>query len=209
MICLQGGNEFTPACREMDGLLLDAAGGGPVAVLPFAAAPGREYETAGANAVRHFTDLGATDVRVVDPDTPRDALTGANLVVLPGGSPRRLRDAVLNSPLHDALHAAAHDPRRVIMGASAGAMLLCAWTVLPENGLTVADGLWLVPDFAVVPHYDGPRPAWEDALRPKNVDLLGIPECSGVLLDGERVTPVGARAATLIMPDSRDELAMA
>jgi peptidase E len=207
LICLQGGNEFAEACRAMDAFLLDAAGGGPVAVLPLASNLGREYDSTAADAVRHFTALGAAQVVVADPRRPLDALTEARLVVLPGGSPTRLRDAVRGTPLHDALRAAAADDDTVLMGSSAGAMLLCGWTVLPERGIKAAEGLGIVDDFAVIPHYARPRPDWENALRGK-ADLLGIPECSGVLIDGENVTAMGAEPTTLISDEGRAELAL-
>lgn len=211
LICLQGGNEFAPACRDMDALLLDRAGDGPVVVLPYAAAPGREYDTAGANAARYYRDLGAADVLVAPPDpaAAAAAVNGAVLLVLPGGSPRRLQQALLGTPLHAALAGAAADPACVVTGSSAGAMLLCARTVLPEP-FAVGEGAGLVDDFAVIPHYAGPRPQWEDALREADpaMDLLGIPECSGVLLDGESVTAVGRSATTLITEDGREELAL-
>lgn len=206
LICLQGGGELTPACRDMDAALLDAAGGGPVAVLPLASAP-RDYDGTAAEARAHFAALGAAEILVADPGRPHEAAARARLLVLPGGSPRRLRDA-LRGPAGDAVRAAAADPERVVSGASAGAMLLCAWTVLPEDGVAVAEGLGAVPDFAALPHYDGPRPAWEAALRPHGVDLLGIPERSGVLLDGEHVQAVGERAATLVTAEGRELLAL-
>lgn len=208
LICLQGGDEFTPACRAMDTTLLDAAHGGPVAILPLASAPGYEYDSAAADAVRHFTGLGATHVTVADPAAPHEAAATAALLVLPGGSPRRLRDAVYGTPVGEAIRDAADDPDRVVMGASAGAMLLCAWTVLPENGLTVAEGLGVIADFGVVPHYAGPRPPWETALLDKGVDVLGIPEWGGVLIDGADVTAVGAEAATLVTDEGRERLAL-
>lgn len=216
LICLQGGNEFNPACRDMDALLLERAGGADsaVVIVPLAGAPGREYVTAGANGTRHFAALGATDVTVApdarkDPDGALAAVERARLVVIPGGSPRKLRDAVRGTPLHDAVRAAAADPDRVVTGSSAGAMLLCGWTVLPGRAPTAVDGLGVVPDFAVLPHYDGPRTRWENALRKAapGVDLLGIPECSGVLLDGEEVTAVGAKPSTLVTDEGREELA--
>ncbi|HEU0131704.1 MAG TPA: Type 1 glutamine amidotransferase-like domain-containing protein [Mycobacteriales bacterium] len=215
LICLQGGNEFAPGCRDMDAYLLDRAGGGPVAIVPLAGAPGREYDTAGANGARHLTALGATDVTVApdartDPAGALAAVDRAALIVLPGGSPRRLREALFGTPLHDALRRAAADEGRVVTGSSAGAMLLCAWTVLPEGGATAAEGLGLVADFAVVPHYDGPRPDWERVLRDAapGLDLLGIPECSGVLLDGEEVTALGAAPTTLVTDEGRELLAL-
>lgn len=217
LICLQGGNEFAPECRAMDAALLEAAGGGPVVIVPLAGAKGREYDTAGANGTRHFRALGATDVRVA-PDArtdPAGALADveeARLLVIPGGSPRRLRDAIKDTPLHDAIRDAAAAEDRVVMGSSAGAMVLCATTVLPQWRGTpnVGDGLGIVGDFVVIPHYDGKRAAWEKAIRAhaEDVDILGIPECSGVLLDGETVTATGNEASTLLTPDGREVLAL-
>lgn len=211
LICLQGGNELTAFCRDMDSYLLDVAERGPVVVLPYAAAPGRDQDTVGANATAYYRDLGAFEVTVApsDPAGALAALNAARLVVIPGGSPRRLQRALKGTPLHDALAAAAADPTTVVTGSSAGAMLLCEVTVLPEPFAT-GEGLGLVDDFAVIPHYDGPRPDWEDALRnvAPDVDVLGIPECSGVLLDGESVGAIGRRAAVLVTEEGRHELAM-
>ncbi|HWL35131.1 MAG TPA: Type 1 glutamine amidotransferase-like domain-containing protein [Frankiaceae bacterium] len=208
LICLQGGNELTPACRDMDALLLDAAGGGPVAVLPLANDLGHEYDSTAADAVRHFTALGATDVLVADPEKPHEAASRAALLYLPGGSPDRLRRALVGTELGAAVTAAVEDPDRVVAGSSAGAMLLCAWTFLRENGMHAGSGLGAVPDFAVVPHYGGPRPDWEALLLAKGVDLLGIPEASGVLLDGENVTAVGTAPSTLITAEGREALSI-
>lgn len=208
LICLQGGNEFDVACRDMDALLLDRAGGGPVVVLPYAATPGRDRDTVGRNATAYYRSLGATAIEVApdDADTARDAVTRARLLVIPGGSPRRLQEAL--RPLARQISDGAADPGTVVTGSSAGAMLLCATTVLPEPFAT-GEGLGVVDDFAVIPHYDGPRPRWEDALREAapGTDLLGIPECSGVLLDGEDVTAVGRAPATLITETERELLA--
>jgi cyanophycinase-like exopeptidase len=218
LICLQGGNEFAPECREMDAYLLDRAGHGQVVLVPLAGAPGKEYDTAGANGTRHFTALGAKDVTVApdyrkDPEGATKAAEQAALLVLPGGSPRRLRDAAAGTPLHDAITNAAHEDGRVVMGSSAGAMVLCRWTVLPKwrGEPDVGEGLDVVSDFAVIPHFTRSRKPWETALQAqaKDLDLLGIPECSGVLLDGEVVAALGDKPTTLITSDgSREELAL-
>lgn len=211
LICLQGGNEFTRGCRDMDAYLLERAGGDGVVVLPLASAPGTEYATAGRNGAEYFAALGAKDV-VVAPDARDDflgavrAIDQASLLVLPGGSPRRLREAVTGIPpvLSSIRNVAAG---RVVMGASAGAMLLCEWTVLPETSVELAEGFGIVEYFAVVPHFEGSKPDWEKALLPY-VDVLGIPECSGVLIHEETVTAVGRRATTLVGRDVRETLAL-
>src|SRR4051812_8580430 len=103
----------------MDALLLDRAGHGTVVIVPLAGAPGREYDTAGANGVRHFRALGATDVTVApdarsDPAGAAAAVENAALVVIPGGSPRRLRDATRDTPVGAAIGRAAPDAERVV-----------------------------------------------------------------------------------------------
>ena len=207
-VCLQGGGEFSDACRPMDAQLLSLAGG-PVVVTALAGSPGSDYRTATANGVRHFSALGATDV-VAAPDAREDrgaaldVLRTARLVVLPGGSPSRLLDALQASGadhvLADVLAAGG-----ALMGASAGAMVLCEWTVLPDRGMRVVPGLGLVPGVVVVPHWSGGRPDWLRAIDgavPAEVAVLGLPEESGVLVrDGAR-TPVG-RSAVVSLRDGR------
>jgi peptidase E len=216
VVCLQGGAEFGPSCREMDRRLLTYAADGPVVVVPLAGAPGREYDTAGANGARHFGALGA-QVEVA-PDARKDAAAGAEsvrragLIVLPGGSPRRLLDALRASALDEVIadRLAAGVP---LMGASAGAMVVCEWTVLPQWRGTpnVARGLGLVTGLLVIPHYDGKRSSWVNAARkvvPDDIDLVGLPECSGVLVDGDWIVAVGAQPSTLLTIEGATTLAM-
>lgn len=211
MICLQGGNEFAPGCRAMDADLLRRAGDGPVVVTALAGAPGREYDTAGRNGVRHFRALGAAEA-VVAPDVREDeagalaALREARLLVLPGGSPARLLEALTSTPV-GALLQELLDDGVVLMGSSAGAMVVCAWTVLPDRrgptGTAVARGLGLVPDLVVVPHWSGGpgRGEWlraVDATVPSGVQVVGLPEEAGVLVEDGELTAVGAAATSLV-----------
>ena len=212
MICLQGGAEFGEGCRRMDADLLRQADGGPVVITALAGAPGREYRTAGDNGMRHFRSLGAQDVTVA-PDVREDAdgavaaLRAAQLLVLPGGSPSRLLDALRSTPVGD-LVAERLAGGAVVMGSSAGAMVLCGWTVLPDRpgpsgGPAVEPGLGLVPDLLVLPHWSGPRgrEPWlraVDRAVPPGVQVVGLPEQSGVLVADGAVTAVGTSPATLL-----------
>lgn len=217
VICLQGGAEFGDLCRGMDADLLARADGGPVVVTALAGASGQEYRTAGQNGVRHFAALGAQDVTVA-PDVRQDeaaalaALRRARLLVLPGGSPSRLLSALRDTPVGELLVTLLLDGV-VLSGSSAGAMVLCEWTVLPDRtgprgGTVVERGLGLVPGVLVVPHWSGSssRSDWLRAVDdtvPTGVRVLGLPEQSGVLAGEGSLTAVGASATVLVREGDR------
>lgn len=212
VVCLQGGGEFAAGCRDMDADLVRRAGGGPVVVTALASSPGDEYESAAANGVRHFRDLGATEV-IAAPDVREApaaavaAIRRARLLVLPGGSPSRLRAALTQTAVGAVISELAAGGA-VVMGSSAGAMLVCGWTVLPDergpHGPRVTTGLGLVPDALVLPHYsEGSAGEWLAAVRAGDgsagVDVLALPERSGVLVEGSVITAVGTHPATLLL----------
>lgn len=214
-VCLQGGGEFSPGSRAMDKALLERVDG-PVVVTALAGEPGRDYRTATANGVRHFRALGASDVAGA-PDVreqPAEALQvlrTARLLVLPGGSPTRLLAALTATPVGRMLQELL-DAGGAVMGASAGAMVLCPWTVLPDqrgpHGPAIARGLGIVPGVLVVPHWSGgsSRGDWLRAIRAGvegDVHVLGLPEESGVLVEGGRHTAVG-QAPTRLVNEERD-----
>lgn len=205
-VLLQGGGEFSSGCLPMDAALV-AAHPGPVVVTALAGAPGREYDTAGRNGVRHYRAAGGTDV-VSAPDvrsSPEEALavlSRARLLVLPGGSPARLLEALLTTGVgevvRDLLAAGG-----AVMGSSAGAMVLGGWTVLPERGPVVRPGLGVVPEVLVVPHWSGGRGDWlraVDAGVAADTVVLGLPEESGVLVQDGTWTAVGQAPTRLVRP---------
>ena len=214
-VCLQGGGEFSPGCREMDAALVRRAAG-RVVVTALAGAPGPEYDVATANGVRHFRALGVDDVIGApdareDPAAALEILCTARLLVLPGGSPSRLLSALTQTGV-DAVVRGLLAAGGVVMGASAGAMVLCPWTVLPDQrtggSLAVEPGLGLVGDLLVVPHWSGgsSRGDWLrsiEAAVPATTTVLGIPEESGILVEGEVLTAVG-RSATRLLHEARD-----
>ena len=211
VVCLQGGNELTPACRPMDEALLGLAPPGPVVVVPLASERGGDYERTGAKAARYFRELGADVVVAIDArrdaESAAEAVGTAGMVVLTGGSPRRLRDALVESGLGDHIRAR-RDAGALVMGSSAGAMVACATTLLPQWRGTpnVGPGLGLVTGYVVVPHFDGKRSAWVRAGLVAEPTVLGIPECSGVVVDGGELRALGVAAATVITADDRHEL---
>lgn len=202
-VCLQGGNEFSDRCREMDALLVQDLDG-PVVVTALAGEIGSDYRRATANGVRHFSALtsepviGAADIRT-DPEEALTQLRSACLLVLPGGSPGRLLAALRDTPLGPLLPTLLKAGGRV-MGSSAGAMVLGPWCVLPGRPVGVADGLGLVP-FVTVPHWTGDRAPWLrklDRTIPEDAVVVGIPEESGLLVQGDTLTAVGQQGTRLI-----------
>jgi cyanophycinase-like exopeptidase len=203
IVCLQGGGELSPGCREMD-LALLARVPGPVAVLPLASPPGEAYRRTCSHGVSWFRRLGAEAFAVPDPreEDLRATLEGVALVVLPGGSPAVLMTGLAETGAGQAVvdHVAAGG---AVMGASAGAMALGSWTVLPDDGFRVVPGLGLAPGVVVVPHWDGPRPRWLKTIE-REVDnglVIGIPEESGILLEKGRLTGLGKRPSRLVRED--------
>ncbi|MEM8618700.1 MAG: Type 1 glutamine amidotransferase-like domain-containing protein [Actinomycetota bacterium] len=177
----------------MDRAVLDRSGG-EVAVLAGAARRGADYAGALARARQHYDRLGG---RVVDVPDPRDDVDGAlavlddqiDLVVMPGGSPALLREVLID------LHGGSVGQRLVdrwragvaLSGASAGAMLLCSQTAVPGSA-ELASGLGLVMGIAV-PHWtEGSETRWS---LPDDVELWGLPECGGVLIERESMVAVG------------------
>lgn len=204
-ICLQGGGEFAPDCREMDAAALERAGGGRVVVTALAGAPGRETATADANGVAYFRSLGADaaaapDARV-DEAAAIEAVDSAALLFLPGGSPARLLAAVSTAGLRAALLRLL-ERDGVLVGASAGAMVLAGVTLLPERGgpPATAAGLGLVPGTVVLPHYRGDDRWWRAVPDHDRLIGLGLPECTGVMVDAGAWSPVGAGRPVLITP---------
>lgn len=203
-VCLQGGGEFSPGCREMDAALL-AGADGPVVVSALAGAVGREHDTAGSNGVRHYRALGADDVTAapdvrVDPEGALTALRRARVLVLPGGSPSRLLDALTTTGAADVVRELLADGGTVV-GSSAGAMVLCGWTVLPDRGLSVVPGLGVVPGTLVLPHWSGGREDWLRVVRaavPDGTTLLGVPEESGVVVAAGTLRAVGQAGTELL-----------
>jgi cyanophycinase-like exopeptidase len=195
----------------MDTDLLARAPHGPVVVLPLASSRGSDYSRTADNAARYLTELGAEVAVPGDPRrdaAPALALVGeAGMIVLTGGSPRRLRDGLVDTGLDAAIHTASRRGA-LVMGASAGAMVACTTTLLPQwrGKLESGAGIGLVDEYVVVPHFDGKRTAWVREALANAGAVLGIPECSGVLVDSGELTAVGVAPSTLITTSGQTTL---
>lgn len=199
VVCLQGGGELSPGCRPMDAQVL-ARVPGPVAVVPLASSPGRDYERTHARGAAYFASLGADVIDVPDPreHDARDVLGRARVVMMPGGSPSRLHRGLADAGIVPVLRSLL-DGGGAVVGSSAGAMLLGSWTVLPEEGMRVVAGTGLAPDVAVVPHWDGRRKDWLAALDAVGAcTVLGLPEESGLLLEDGQATALGRKAVRFV-----------
>jgi cyanophycinase len=190
VLALVGGAEWTDGCGAVDRVLVEAAGGATVTVLPTAAAF-EHPEKAVATAERWFASLGVATqglmvCRRADAEDPAmaAAVRSSRFVYLGGGSPLHLRSVLKGSAVWDALVAAWHDGA-VVAGSSAGAMVLTDPMVDPRGGaLTV--GLGLVSGLAVVPHFgqeSAEKVHRSITLAAADLAVVGVPECSALLRD--------------------------
>lgn len=188
-LSLLGGMEHTPGCEPIDRRLLDAVEARtPVVTLVPAASSGRKRPNTIRLGRRYWTRLGA-EVRIAvpsdDADHAADALASADVVVLPGGDPRRLDRTLRQTRLLDALlavwrHGAA------LTGSSAGAIALAEWRprLRPPAPLDLVHGFGVLRGCAVAPHYESRtirRWARRVSRRRPDVTILGIGERSGIV----------------------------
>jgi cyanophycinase-like exopeptidase len=182
---------------EVDRELLRQAPGNRVAILPTAA--GLEDPAAwGRMGVAHFEQLGARATHVPlhrreDASDPLilDALAASDLFYLSGGLPGHLVACLLGSPAWDAISARLA-AGAAIAGCSAGAMALGGWTVrVAVQPWGWEPGLGLLPDWALIPHYDRAPPERLRAIEemaaglPRVEHVLGIDEDTVLLWNGE------------------------
>jgi cyanophycinase len=192
---------------EPDLRALELAGGfaAPLRILPTAAAPDHNHARAGANGVRWFRSLGASDVAVTpvidaasanDPALA-DALRAAHLIYLLGGFPRHLGETLAGSLAWQAAREA-YAAGAVIAGSSAGAMVLCEHYYDPY-AQDLLPGLNLVPNACVLPHHNRSGKEWAAALtaRLPQAVLIGIDEHTGAVSSGADWSVHGAGSVTL------------
>lgn len=210
-LLLEGGAEFGGDMRDPDLKAIELAGGfeAPIRIIPTAAAPDNNDQRAGDNGIRWFQSLGAKDVTslpLIDKVSANDesiatALREAKLIYMLGGFTGYLGETLKGSAAWNAVMEAYRDGA-VVAGSSAGAMVMCEFYYDPRQG-KVVDGLNLVPNSIVMPHYNTFGKSWASRLLEiSQVTLIGIDEGTGMLSDsGQTWTVHGGGSVTLYRND--------
>jgi cyanophycinase len=192
-LLLEGGAEFGGRMRDPDLKAIELAGGpeAPIRIIPTAAAPDNNHQRAGNNGIRWFQRLGAQDVGslpLIDRASANDeniarSLREAKLIYMLGGFTGYLGETLKGSAAWQAV-LEAYATGAVVAGSSAGAMVMCEFYYDPNRG-KIAEGLNLVPNAIVMPHYNTFGKGWASRLLEiSQVTLLGIDEETGMLDDG-------------------------
>ena len=213
-LLLEGGAEFGGAMREPDLRAIELAGGpdAPIRIIPTAAAPDKNHLRAGNNGIRWFMSLGAKNVEpvlLINEESANDfeiaeTLRVAKLIYILGGFTHYLGQTLKGSLAWDAVFSAWQDGA-VIVGSSAGAMVLCEYYFDPGRG-KVEKGLNLVPNACVLPHHDTFGKSWASKMQSMlpGVILLGIDEYTGMLTGGAAWQVLGGGAVTVYQKDKVD-----
>lgn len=161
-IALVGSGEYLPEMQDLEEWLLTDK---PPRYVQLATAASLE----GEESLRRWHDLGARAAErlgveqvIVDVRTRQDAenadyadaISGAGLIYLSGGNPKHLARTLIDTPVWEAIHRT-WTQGTSLAGCSAGAMALSGYVPdirHPRSG--GQDGLGLVPELRVLPHFD-------------------------------------------------------
>ncbi len=193
LLALVGGDEFHPGNEEQDRLLSAAAGPGPAFVVPTAAAR-QGPEEAVAHATQWFKQFGRTLAELpvlkrVDANSKElaEQARGGGFFYLVGGDPGLVAQVLASSRVWSAIFEAWLEGA-ALAGSSAGAMALCSHTLIRASwpnrfNRRPTSALGLVPDTAVLPHYDTFGHRWIESAQRElpGVTLLGIDERSAAI----------------------------
>ncbi len=198
MLALVGGNEFNPGNEEQDRILAKAAGSGPAYVVPTAAAR-QGPDRAVAHAQSWFSQFGLNLEEL-----PVLKRTGGGFFYLVGGDPGLVVEVLHASRVWNAIFEAWRDGS-ALAGSSAGAMALCGHTLIRASwpnrfNRRPTDALGLVPDTALLPHFDTFGHRWIESAQSAlpGATLLGIDERSAAVWTEKEWRAMGPGVVTLI-----------
>ena len=210
MLVLNGGDEFKPGNEDQDRMLVGATGPGRAFVVPTAAAR-QGPEQAVAHATAWFEGLGL-EVRELPILKRADANSkelaelarGGGFFYLVGGDPGLVAQVLRESRVWNAI-VDAWEGGAALAGSSAGAMALCSYTLIratwpDRTNRRPADALGLVPDTAVLPHFDTFGHRWVESARRElpGATLLGVDERTAAVWHEDAWRAAGPGAVTVI-----------
>jgi cyanophycinase len=210
VLALVGGDELNPGNEEQDRVLAAAARTGPAYVVATAAA--RQHpEMAVAHASQWFKQFGV-DIEELPVLKRTDANSksiaeqarAGGLFYIVGGDPGLVAEVLHASRVWTAMFEAWLDGAS-LAGSSAGAMALCSHTLIrarfPDHTKRrPAEALGLVPNTAVLPHYDTFGRRWVESAQRElpGVTLLGIDERSAAVWADGSWRAAGPGSVTVI-----------
>jgi cyanophycinase len=210
LLALVGGDEFNPGNEEQDRMLAASAGHGTAFVVPTAAARQKpEQSVAHARAWFRQFDIDLQELPVLKRiDARSDELAerarAGGLFYLVGGDPGWVAEVLRGSAVWAAIFGAWLQGA-ALAGSSAGAMALCTHTLVrakwPNHvNRRPADGLGVLPQVAVLPHYNTFGHKWVASAQDTapGLSLLGVDERSAAVWDGARWLAAGPGAVTVI-----------
>lgn len=209
-LALVGGDEFKAGNEEQDRLLAGDAGPGPAFVVPTAAAR-QGPEQAVAHATSWFGRFGLQlrELQVlkrIDANSKElaDLARSGGFFYLVGGDPGLVAQVLRESRVWTSILEAWRDGA-ALAGSSAGAMALCSHTLIRASwpnrfNRRPAGALGVVPDTAVLPHYDTFGERWIESAQRElpGVTLLGIDERSAVVWKGKQWNAMGPGKVTIV-----------
>ena len=195
-LALVGSGEYLPVMQEIETWLLEDRPARYVQLATAAAPEGERsltrWHALGAEAAERIgVEQVVVDVRTrADADDPAhaEAISGAGLIYLSGGNPSHLARTLRGSLVWSAIEAEWRAGAS-LAGCSAGAMALGGYVPdfrHPKKG--GVDGLGVIPDIRVLPHFDKySRMIPDFAMRPlvtADAIVVGIDEDTALVSDG-------------------------
>jgi len=216
ILVLEGGSEFQGKMEEPDKKALALIGNrkARLRIIPTAAVPENNSSRAGNNALKWFRKLGAKNIislPIIDKETANDSelsteLRRADFIFILGGSPGYLESTLRDSRALDAL-LDAYQAGAVVVGSSAGAMVLCEWYFDPA-AKKIKKGFGILNGVILIPHHNTIKSQWQSLYLDKVADVLwvGIDEQTGMInqLEHNRWTVYGQGGVTVYRRNGPD-----
>lgn len=191
-ILASGGGEFSKIYQTADLAALSNARD-PQQLLVIVTAPYPTQQLAYQTAQNYFKDLAVetTMSGVLDKTDANNMIfaqqiSEAGAIYIAGGTPSRLVDSFIGTLAGDALMNAVNN-QSVVMGSSAGAMLMSKRVIMP-SGADLGEGLNLLNESIVLPHFHGTIPNWIERYRSSEIKFIGLAEGGSILTSVSEVT---------------------